>query len=234
MTVQITYLHHSGFTVETSNHYLVLDYEGGRPAPDYAKLSQPGAAVFVSHRHADHFSPTVFDWAAANPNLRLILSRDVPRHREFLCARPGETFETDGIAVRSLKSTDVGVAYLIRTDGICLYHAGDLNWWHWEGEPDSWNDNMCRRYQRELDALKGEKVDIAFIPVDPRLGKSALWGLDRFMNTVGAGRVFPMHFWDDYSIFQRLQEAPETAAYRDRIIVLQRPGQVFAFSYPNE
>lgn len=229
MSAKITYLHHSGFTVETANHYLVLDYEGGVPAPDSARLSQPGAAVFVSHKHPDHFTPEVFDWAAANPGLSLVLARDVPRHKDFLCARPGEILETQGITVRSLKSNDAGAAFLIKTDGLCLYHAGDLNWWHWAGEPDYWNDNMRRRYQREMDSLKGEAVDIAFVPVDPRLGDAAVWGLSLFMSTVGARLTFPMHFWDDYTVFDRMRTSPDTDGYRDRIAVIHRPGEEFIY-----
>ena len=43
-------------------------------------------------------------------------------------------------SILSLKSTDEGAAFAIReTDGTSIYHAGDLNWWHWEGEPLAWN-----------------------------------------------------------------------------------------------
>ena len=37
----------------------------------------------------------------------------------------------DGVAIETLKSTDEGVAYIVHSDGITIYHAGDLNWWHW-------------------------------------------------------------------------------------------------------
>lgn len=31
-------------------------------------------------------------------------------------------------------STDEGVAFLVTAEGRTVFHAGDLNWWHWEGE----------------------------------------------------------------------------------------------------
>ena len=55
---------------------------------------------------------------------------------------------------------------------------GDLNWWHWEGEPDEKNTEMRRAYQAEINRLMDEKIDIAFVPVDPRLGEQYCWGLD--------------------------------------------------------
>ena len=43
------------------------------------------------------------------------------------------------VRIRTLKSTDEGVAFLVEAEGKSIYHAGDLNWWYWEGEPLSWN-----------------------------------------------------------------------------------------------
>ena len=49
-------------------------------------------------------------------------------------------------AIASLKSTDEGVAFVVWAEGHSIYHAGDLNWWHWEGEPFPFNENMVTRY----------------------------------------------------------------------------------------
>jgi L-ascorbate metabolism protein UlaG (beta-lactamase superfamily) len=81
-----------------------------------------------------------------------------------------------------------------------LYHAGDLNWWHWAGEPDNENEAMAAAYKAEIDKLRGETFDIAFVPVDPRLGKEYLWGLDYFMRRAAARAVFPMHLGNHYEI----------------------------------
>ena len=43
-----------------------------------------------------------------------------------------------------------------------IYHAGDLNWWHWEEETESYNEQMRQDYQREIDKLKDIVIDIAF------------------------------------------------------------------------
>ena len=55
-----------------------------------------------------------------------------------------------------------------------VYHAGDLNWWHWEGESEEWNRKMAEDYRAEIDTLAGERIDLAFLPVDGRLGAAAV------------------------------------------------------------
>ena len=47
----------------------------------------------------------------------------------------------------ALKSTDEGVAFLVEVNGVVIYHAGDLNWWHWDEEPKSWNNDMAARFK---------------------------------------------------------------------------------------
>ena len=32
----------------------------------------------------------------------------------------------DGVAIETLKSTDEGVAYIVHSDGITIYHAGEM------------------------------------------------------------------------------------------------------------
>lgn len=56
--------------------------------------------------------------------------------------RRGERLSPAGVTVEALPSTDEGVAFLVTAEGRTVFHAGDLNWWHWEGEDPVWNRNM--------------------------------------------------------------------------------------------
>lgn len=241
---EIWFLGHSGFAVQTSHHFLIFDYYNDKPItmtrglnagviePD--ELQGKAITVFSSHRHADHFNRLILDWSKKLPQIRYILSYDIPGIKKadnILIASPGKDLETDGMTVQVLDSTDEGVAFLIKTDGLTIYHAGDLNWWHWQGEPDKENQLMATRYQTEINKLKGNQIDIAFVPVDPRLEKQYLWGLTYFMRTVGAKRIFPMHFWEDYQIFTRLHQDPDAATFREKIQPITRRGQ--HFHYPD-
>ena len=86
---------------------------------------------------------------------------------------------------------------------------------------------MRRSYQAEINKLQGEKIDAAFVPVDPRLGEQYCWGIDCFMKRTDTKRVFPMHFWGNYDVFDRLMLEQCTQEYRDRIMKIEQEGQSF-------
>jgi L-ascorbate metabolism protein UlaG (beta-lactamase superfamily) len=115
---------------------------------------------------------------------------------------------------------------LIRACGKTVYHAGDLNWWHWEGEDPKWNAEMAEDYKKEIDKLKGIYIDIAFVPVDPRLGGSLLLGLDHLMRTAGVGLAVPMHYGSLRSAAARaISTSPLTVGYRQKVIPPMCRGQ---------
>ena len=222
--MRISYIHHSSFLVELKQLSLLFDYFQG----DVKLPEGKPAVIFASHRHGDHFSPVIFDFAKERQDVYYVLSDDIWEKRtpsglreRILFAGPGQEFSLpwlSGISVRTFKSTDEGGAFLIRSPEGVIYHAGDLNNWQWEGEPKDWNRNMEVNYRRQLEAMKNEKIDVAFVPLDPRQGKDFYRGMDDFMKMVGAARVFPMHCWDDFTVISRLKAMEESKDYRDRIM----------------
>ena len=101
---------------------------------------------------------------------------------------------------------DEGVAFLVKADGKTIYHAGDLNWWHWNGEPEDFNADIEKSYTVEINRLKGEKIDVAFVPADLRLQDKYFWAVNYFLKTVGAKRLFPMHFWGRFDVCTMLRQ----------------------------
>ena len=181
----ITYIHHSGYLLETEQALLLFDFvEGALPPLDPAK----DLFVFVSHRHEDHFSPKIFDLAATHPRIRFILSDDiwqnkVPDHLHGLAwfMDPGKVLEWKeggGLRVTAFKSTDEGVAFMVETGGYTIYHAGDLNNWRWNGEDLAWNNNMSTNYRRELEKIKASGCCHGSVRWTP--GRSVLPGTGRF------------------------------------------------------
>ncbi len=75
-------------------------------------------------------------------------------------------------------------------------------------------------YKEALLPIEGAHIDLAFVPVDPRLGEAYFWGLDWFMRHTDTDRVYPMHLWRRYGTIDKLMEQPETADYREKIIRL--------------
>lgn len=225
MEAQVTYLYHSSFAVKTASHFLIFDYcldtpKGAGLAKGVVNPSElRGEAVtaFASHRHPDHFSPRIFGWRRELPGLACVLSSDIRSKEAAVRLGPGETAEVGGLSVRTLRSTDEGVAFLVKADGLLIYHAGDLNWWKWDEDTPADREQAGRAYREQIDLLRGEKIDLAFVPVDPRQGNDAVLGIDYFMRTAGAERAVPMHSFGHTDFFDLLKTDPRTAPYRDRI-----------------
>ena len=186
--MKVTYLKHSGFMVESRNYIYLFDYIGGNI--DKAIKSDKKIYVMVSHVHDDHFSKIIFDIATKHNNVTYVLSYDVVKkikknailskmteQLNIIRVQAHEKYKIDDIVVETLKSTDEGVAFIVSEKDGTIYHAGDLNWWHWEGEPKSWNRNMEVNFKREIDSMKGRKIDIAFVPLDPRQEEAYYMGL---------------------------------------------------------
>lgn len=222
--MKITYIYHSGFAVDLEDCVLIFDYSGGR-LPHIAENRK--VFVFASHRHGDHFQDVIFEWKDRYPGIRYILSEDIPADRapDRIFLGPDQECDVGGIRIKTLRSTDEGVAFFVsvRTASSIrhIYHAGDLNWWHWEEESDAWNREMARAYQLALEPIADSHIDAAFVPVDPRLGEAYYWGLDWFMRHTATDLVFPMHMWGSYEILDRLFQQPETEAYRENIVRLR-------------
>ena len=47
------------------------------------------------------------------------------------------------------------------------------------------------------------------------------------MKRTDTKRVFPMHFWEKYSVFDRLSLETCAREYEDRIVRIEREGQTF-------
>src|SRR5699024_857656 len=94
--------------------------------------------VFVSHAHGDHFDSSILRWA---DQVQYIFSDDVQIPKDFTgkvtWVKPHTQVHVGNIEVSTLQSNDEGVAFLVKVDGKCIFHAGDLNWWHWNGEPQA-------------------------------------------------------------------------------------------------
>lgn len=239
--MRITFIGHSGFLVETGTANFIFDYYTG--VVPVLSPSLP-LAVFASHRHKDHYNPEIFEWMDRYPDILYILDRNCGikwKLREF--EERGIPFQEHVIRVRKntsceimlknnqllslemLRSTDTGVAFLLRYEGYVIYHAGDLNCWQWEGEPDFYNMNMEKKFRQEMDKLSGLSIDAAFLPLDPKQQGYMDRGIEIFLQKTDAKIIFPMHMWGQYDkIGQFCERHPE---YKDRIVQIHREGETF-------
>ena len=215
--MRVTYLGHSGFLLEMEDALFLFDYyQGSLPEMDPEKT----LFVFVSHVHYDHYNPDILKLRRQRQNIWYLFSDDVPmpdEQKQVIRLSPEEERRVNGIRVRTLPSTDEGVAFWIEYQGIVIYHAGDLNWWHWEGEPDEQNAWHDKAFHEELERIRGRFFDAAFVPLDPRQEENAWWGFVDFLNACRCDNVFPMHCFDNRAGMLAYLKRPELAPYLARI-----------------
>lgn len=235
--MKVTYLEHCGFFLELERLCLLFDYWQG-PLPDPV----PGKPLlaFASHSHHDHFSREIFDWGAGWENARYILGNDIrlsaSRRQEWKVPEerthrmgPDQRLVLEGAGIRTLRSTDAGVAFLVEAEGKTIYHAGDLNWWVWEGEPQADNDAMTAAFQKEMEKLRGIPMDLAFLTLDGRQEGDMFRGFDYCMRNLEIRAAVPMHSFGDYGPHHAICADPLSEPYRSRICLMTSPGQTAEF-----
>ena len=217
----VTHLYHSGCLIELEHHSLLFDYYQG----DLKLNQQKPLYIFVSHRHFDHYNPQIFK--LKHPKITYILSNDLRHKYDGNYVDVHQTYHFDDIKVKTLLSTDEGCAFIVEVENKTIYFAGDLNWWHWEGEPASWNRNMETGFRREIDSIAGERFDAAFVPLDPRLEAAYGLGMDYFLQKTSATHVFPMHMWEEYGYISKYKETQTGRQHAAQIVDISRRGEEF-------
>lgn len=173
--------------------------------------------VLVSHFHKDHFNKVIFKWGESHPDIHYIISRDVARQIRYMLnpesryagvkVNPDtvtvlskmEVYEDSNIDVHCFGSTDIGNSYAVtlKTTGLKVFHAGDLNCWTWRDESTPEEIRAAERaFLSELKPVKEKftEFDIVMFPVDSRIGTGFNEGAKIFVNTFNVKRFFPMHF----------------------------------------
>ena len=227
--MKVTFILHSSYLVELDHCCLLFDYYQGELPP----IEKP-LYVFASHSHGDHFSPDIFQLAQPGKEVHYLLSDDIsPRQvppdlkDQVTFVSPRYFYKVGDLQAATLRSTDMGVAFLIQCEGKRIYHAGDLNCWVWDTAPRYQNDQMKALYQSELELLKGKDIDVAFVPLDPRQDTDFDLGMKYFFQAGGAEHVFPMHMWGDYSVVPLFKSTPTYRDYAPHVMDVSQPGQSF-------
>ncbi len=222
----IWYLGHCGFAVETRNHFLVFDYiektlEGIFEAPttrsleagyiDPQEIRNKKVRVFVTHEHQDHYDPVIFEWENAIRDIQYFFgwrASNRPHYRYLTEARA--EWVGDGLEIYTINSHHSGVpevAYLVKGDGLVVYHNGDYR----------------ADYERDLPYLKSkaDRIDIAF--VSPVWNQGFLYYdiTAKLIELFQPGAVFPMHIrvGDESQYFPQFRQAFEPRLEDGRVLI---------------
>lgn len=237
--MNLTYIYHSGFAVEAADFTIIIDYykdstddNHGVVSDRLLKRSQK-LYVLVSHGHADHFNPEILKWKALRPDIIYVFSKDVLKlqNHNFEGVNfidKDEQYTDELLQIDAFGSTDLGISFRIKVDNKILFHAGDLNNWHWNAESTDEEVKEAEDfYLRELNHLVGStpSLDLVMFPVDPRLGKDYMKGADQFLAKIATNLFVPMHFGVAYDKAAAIKVVAEK--YNTKVFVPSKRGDVF-------
>lgn len=230
--MKVTFIDHSGFLVELKKSVLLFDYYKGE-IPD---IQGKHWYVFASHFHEDHFQPEIFKLREKQETITYILSKDIRQYRKHLLKEPyhivswNESYKIDGISVQTFQSTDEGCAFYVQAEGKSIFHAGDLNWWHWFGESEEDNRRMEVDFKAQIGRLEEKEIDLAFMLLDPRQEQAYDWAMNYFMEHTKAKAVLPMHMWEKFSWCQKYMNTEKGKQNARRFYPVKKTGETFSIS----
>lgn len=241
LTTAVHYLYHSGFSIETEQYLLIFDYyldqvESAEKCREFGAIGKKDLStdkkivIFSSHNHADHFNPVILKWAQIRPDIQYILSSDIPQQNNEIKVQyidPYQEVQLEDLYIKAYGSTDIGVSFLVRVDGKKFFHAGDLNCWSWWDDTEQGRKKAEAWFEEEIAKIKGEKIDIAFFPVDPRLQENYSTGAKYFIEQLSPDIFIPMHFDEGYDVIAQFAE--EMKAIHTKVISISERGQKFEF-----
>lgn len=239
--LNITYYHHSGFSAALDDVLLIFDYWLGENGelPEKKRITPAFLSsfkeiyVFISHEHQDHLDPVVFEWRKDFP-VTYLVSYDMPVGTRGKRVSPGdELILSPRVKVKAFDSTDLGVSFLVDLQGIKIFHAGDLNFWHWREESTVKEiEEADEAFRRAVDPIMKETIDLAFFPVDPRQGRLFDAGANYFILSVKPRVLIPMHFWGRAEI--AVEFARRSRCRQTEIIAMTRFGEQIRLEFEED
>jgi L-ascorbate metabolism protein UlaG (beta-lactamase superfamily) len=213
--MKITYIYQSCYILQDGGTAFIFDYyvapgAAGKAIVDEVLKSVKKLYVFVSHSHGDHYDKSIFNWGKIVPDITYILSDDISAKQaeKIVSLKKSEIYNDDVVFVKAFGSTDQGISFFIKYDEKLIFHAGDLNNWHWKNEvTDKEALGFEKFYLDELSEIKKDisYLDIAMFPVDPRMEIDFDRGAKQFIDTIEVKYFFPMHFMGNFEALNGME-----------------------------
>lgn len=242
--IKITHIYHSCYTVETPSHFIIFDYFQG----DLDLPSNKQVVFVASHGHPDHYTSNIMKLSKFEDYTYILSSdiRDLDKKANVISLKKEGEFDLEtlkklysatnvhffdpdqaatigAMSIQTFGSTDLSFSIRIEVDGLSYFHAGDLTWWDWSSMTAEERQKEYDDYMIQIEKIKRYPIDVAFVPVDPRLGESYYKGGEIFIDYCKPQIFFPMHFSDNYAITKKFKE-----------FMGRTPSQIRAISMPGE
>lgn len=211
--ITVTYFYQSTFAVAVGKTLLVFSYhennqenKAGIPITDQDFSGFNNILVFIPMASAVHMDEVVFSWKPSFP-ITYIASQDlkgkVPERSNIRFVQEGDSFSVADAAIRVCGATDEGVSFLVKTHGVSVYHAGDLNLWHWREQSSPQVIAKAEQtFYETVERIPHEPLDVCMFPLDPNQGGYYDAGANHIIMTLKPRVFFPMHFGNRSEIAQ--------------------------------
>lgn len=217
MTIDITFLGHSGFVLTAGEHAIAIDpFLTGNPSATHAPADIKCGHIALSHGHADHFGDTL---AIAKANDATVYAAfelteyiAAQGHENVSPGNPGGRIETDfGFVAftQAFHSSSYEGVYMGMPCGVVI-RIGDRTIYH-AGDTDLFSDMK----------LIGEiyKPDIAILPIGDRFTMGPELAT-RAAELIGAPRAIPCHF----NTWPPIEQDPAAFAPTGTEVIVMEPG----------
>lgn len=203
--VSVTFFYQSGFAVAIGKTLLLFSYHIPEGMPETIKIGENDLSgfnnilFFVPNGSKEHLDEKIFAWSSDYP-VHYIVSKDaegfVPKLLPNLhLVTEGDTLSIADAEVTVCPSTARGVSFYVQTHGVRVFHAGDLNLWHWREESTPRKVSLAENeFYETVEKLPKERFDLCFFPLDPNQGGYYDAGANHAIMALKPRVFFPMHF----------------------------------------
>lgn len=166
--MQVEYINHSGYIIETDQAVYVSDYVEGILPAHYLRCGKP-LVFMVSNSDERHYSDTIYSY-----NKTVIIPHDVSvvLYDKLFIMSEGDELHLGFAKIYALPSSQEGLSYLIVEDNKKIFIAGGLNDWHYQdrlGKKQS--DYYSEKFRVAMhEVIKYGPFDLMIFPVNPTIG----------------------------------------------------------------
>ena len=231
----IWYLGHAGWALRTKSTLLIFDY-WERGVPDEPLLANGrinpqeikglDVYVFVSHEHYDHYDQVIFGWEEKIERLTYLFGWQNDRGKNHVCLSPRDWKKVGNIEVflvNSAGADPMDNAFLVKADGISVYHPGDYGLLGGIEEITPIYDQDMRFLRENADGL-----DVMFLASRLMNGKVPKF-VEFSIETVRPKAFFPMHYQSSEFLFRELTDVLAKAGSGADFIAPENRGDIYTY-----
>jgi hypothetical protein len=246
----IWYMGENGFVVRTKTRLLILDpfnsgmwmsyrttgsLSDGTVNPE--EIKDQNVIVFVSSML--DYRAGMWDWPKFVTKIKYVFGWDLVSARppvKYTYMKPREERTIDGVQISTIQATEVGCGFLLKVDGMTMFHGGN----HAVFEPNEMAD-----FSKEIDFVAGrakqcDLVFLEFMTDDGKRSPSITKGIWYAAQKLSPRAIFPMGAYKErgrtkggFVGFENLipdliKEAP-TTEIGSKIVQTEKRGRVFLY-----